>query len=152
MTVKKAPGFLLLDALLELGLLLTALFLLLPFLEGLAHLAEHHKLNLASSATADFLSRTQQKALYAQNGRVDFGTVGGGQQLVYWHDNHMWRGPDMGALGLKNYEIKTSVGSFTDTGNEATQQKVRIQHKEKENLGRVLEFQPATGRMIYGDP
>lgn len=147
---RKRPGFLLFDAVLEIALLLTTIFLLVPFLTGLGQLAEHHKLNLATMTAADFLSHTQQKALYIQNGRVDFGAAGVGNQLVYWHQNRIWRGPELSTLGLGEYVFKTGIGSFTDTGNETTQQKVRIRHRREEKVARVLEFQPATGRMIYG--
>lgn len=54
---RKRPGFLLFDAVLEIALLLTTIFLLVPFLTGLGQLAEHHKLNLATMTAADFLGK-----------------------------------------------------------------------------------------------
>ena len=86
MRPRKAPGYLLLELLLELGLWMTGLVLAGPALFQLDGLARRTQLDLATQTTADTLSALQQRNLFLTGHHLQFIVTGGGVRAYAWRD------------------------------------------------------------------
>lgn len=149
MRPRKAPGYLLLELLLELGLWMTGLVLAGPALFQLEGLARRTQLDLATQTTADTLSALQQRNLFLTGHHLQFIVTEEGSRAYAWRDLVHTKILDLPRLGLGDFTLVGKGGGFTSTGNVEESFCIGLRDRRDGRRSKMIRFQPVQGRMVY---
>lgn len=149
MSRRKAPGYLLLELLLELGLWLTGLLLVGPALFQLEGMARRSQLDLATQTTADTLSALQQRNLFLTGHHLQFIVGEDGARAYAWRDLYHQDVLDLPRLGLGDFALEGKGGAFTSTGNVEESFCIGLRDRRDGLRSKMIRFQPVQGRMVY---